>query len=272
VIPISFAFTCPAEFKTANCTFGYGPDQVMRFVMPMGQFAAPIGTDCYQNIYAFHFMAWTAVCLCIGLSIFVAIDFRAKKGPLLKILSVLLSLFCFSGCVLMFVSMYKPYLSRAVYAAVQVFAVLFNLTFLAKQVHVRLNLMNGRSKKKSKTKILGGPWVVALLVVFVASSFPPIIGAIGSAVTYSLGDEALAFQMWQIHAAGFAIYTFLLVIVVETLLREFQSIVWTVHNQAPNLRARDEVDPTDDLIFRLKRTRLLLPFSLVQVSFLKSYL
>jgi hypothetical protein len=239
----------------------------MRFVMPSGQFTAPIGTDCYQNIYAFHFMAWTAVCLCIGLSIVVAIDFRAKKGPLLKILSLLLGLVCFTGCILMFVSMYRPNLSRAIYAAVQVFSVLFNLTFLAKQVHVRLNLMNGMSGNRSKIEILGGPWVVALLVSFVASSLLPIIGAIGCAATFSHGDASVAFQMWQLHAAGFTIYTFFLVAVIETLLRTFLRIVEDANKAAPIAKTKGETTPIDDLIFRFKRTRLLMPFSLVQAVF-----
>jgi hypothetical protein len=244
----------------------------MRFAMPTGEFTAPIGTDCYQNIYAFHFMAWTAACMCIGLSIVVAIDFRTKKGPMLKILSVLLGLVCATGCGLMFVAMYVSYLSRAVYAAVQVFSVLFNHTFLAKQVHVRLNLMNGMSGDRSKTDILGGPWVVALLVVYLASSLLPIIGAIGCAATYSPEDESVAFQMWQLHAAGVAIYTVLLVAVVETLLRSFQHIVESTQNSAQIANAKGETTPIDDLIFRFKRTRMLMPLSLVQVSILKSSL
>jgi hypothetical protein len=211
-------------------------------------------------------MAWTAVCLCIGLSIFVAIDFRNKKGPMLKILSVLLGLVCATGCVLMFVSMYRPYLSRAIYAAVQVFSVLFNLTFLAKQVHVRLNLMNGMSGDRSKTEILGGSRVVALLAAFVASGLLPIIGAIGCAATYSQEDESVAFRMWQLHAAGITIYTILLVAVVETLLRTFLRIVEDANKAAPIAKKEGETTPIDDLIFRFKRTRLLLRFSLVQVS------
>jgi hypothetical protein len=179
-LPISFAFTCPAELKTTNCTFGYGPDQVLRFAMPTGPFTAPIGTDCYQNIYAFHFMAWAAVCLCLGLLFITVIDFRFKKGPLLKLQSMLLAAVCVAGSVLMFVSMYQPALSRIFYAVVQLVSVLFNNAFLAKQVHVRLNLLNGMSGSKSKTETLGGRRMVALLALCGVSSLLPIIGAVSA--------------------------------------------------------------------------------------------
>jgi hypothetical protein len=126
--------------------------------------------------------------------------------------------------------------------------------------------MKGMSRDRSKTEILGGPRVVALLVAFVASGLLPVIGAIGCAATYSLEDESVAFRMWQLHAVGITIYTVLLVAVVETLLRTFLRIVDDANKAAPIAKTKGETTPIDDLIFRFKRTRLLMPFSLIQAA------
>jgi hypothetical protein len=212
-------------------------------------------------------MAWTAACLCSALAIVVAIDFRTKRGPLLKLQSVLIGMVCTTGCILMFVSMYRPDLSRIFYAIVQTCAVLFNNMFLAKQVHVRLNLLKGIGNK-TKTESMGGPGVVGLLVAYFLSSLIPVAGAIACAATYSQDDPTVSFQMWQLHAAGVAVYTLLLVAVIEVLLRRFQNIVEETQTSAKIARRKGKITPMDDLIFRLKRTRMLMPLSLVQVSFL----
>jgi hypothetical protein len=211
-------------------------------------------------------MAWTAACLCIGLSMLVSIDFRTKKGPLLKIQSALLALVCNTGCILMFVSMYRPDLSRLFYAIVQTCAVLFNNVFLAKQVHVRLTMLKGMGNK-TNTEALGGPRVVGILFAYFLSSLIPVAGAIGCVAAHE--DPTVAFQMWQLHAAGIAVYTLLLVLVIEVLLRQFQKIVEETQASAKISRKKGKITAMDDLIFRLKRTRMLMPLSLVQVSFLK---
>jgi hypothetical protein len=63
------------------------------------------------------------------------------------------------------------------------------------------------------------------------------------------------------------IYTLLFIATVEILLWQFQTILTQTQLSAPHVaKIKGKTTPLDDLIFRFKRTRTLMPLSLIQVS------
>lgn len=224
---------------TRMCTPGFSSDNILRLPAFIGPFVEASGTDCYRNDSAVMGLAWFTIIVAVILASIISIELAQRRLPTASLRFGLLGQLMSLLTTVIF-CLFAVYYPEGCFSTWVVFC--FWLWFWAIS-YMKLLLDGGvmvvtKVTKRNYIDVLGGPMVVAFIVVVVTSCFTAVmIGTIGTAVyAWNQRDIPKAMIFWSLHCVGFTCFVTSAIIYAYYLMGRFANLVESVAANAKGIQ------------------------------------